>query len=403
MTLFAKVGGATSGAGTSVGTALTLKYALETVSVWSGQTELRVIDEGSTFDIVPSGASGNQMNQILGAVPTGTKAAPKRIVGCNTSGEVNGARPRILGVGWGASQTSMFVMPGTLENVTFENIVWDGGSTSSGTGSYNLLNNSGNTGTGVGTNSTTSDFKMRVVNCRFTRSRHNALSCFGGPAGSPVAFGLELDRCELDNNGLATGSGMIIRGNVGSVIIRGCSFHHNTAIGATLNTAALDGPIVIEDSVFYANGSGALSITSGGSVCVQRTIIDGHTIGFVHALTTKTRIDQCVFSNNGMAVQDLAWDPAAPVSDSMSNCCFYGNTTADFEGSTGYITPPGDGHVYVDPGYVNPANGDYRIRANGPLGQLRTQSQIAAFGQKLMRPMIGSVPVELVRSRLRGM
>lgn len=396
---FARVGGVSSGTGSTVGTARNLGYALQQTD-WD---ELRVIDDGTPFEIVPSGASGNQMNQILTSFGVGTYPEPKRIVGCNTSGEINGARFRTLAVGFGSTDITALVFHGNHGHIVLENGIIDGGSTSSSTGSYNCCNNSGNTGTGTGTNSTTTGLLIECRNMRFTRARHNGLSLFGGPAATAVPFGIRLFDCEFDNNGLAGGTGMIIRGNSGSVYAERCVFRNNNTNGLTANTGTIVNPLAFVDCVFAAN-TGGLQPTTGGSCLIRGCVFDGNTGTGLALPSTADRdylAEGCVFSNNTLGVNLIAYTTATPNLAPMQACCFWGNTIDATDDSANPITPPGRGHVYVDPGYVNRAAGDYRINPTGPLGRLRSQATLAAFGTRPLSAGIGIEPQRPIAFRGR--
>lgn len=364
---FASVGGVSSGSGSTPATARNLGYAL-TQSDWD---ELRIIRSAldDQYVIVPSGATGNQINQILCDFPTGTSSLWKTITGCNSSGEVNGAMPTITCSGFGATAISMLIFKPAQENVELANVILDGGSSGASSGTYNLANNSGRTDAVIGTNTTSATWKFRLNNVIGRNSRHNPFSFWGGQAGAFPRHGLEVLGCNIGaGSGAASGNGCIIArpgtgGNCLSVLVQDSYLGEMvTGNGLFVNAGANACDVTVINSVLKgSSGIGnCLNVNTTGVVTVRRSVLfgsglNGILINSAQEPSSVTVEDSVIASNGSYAVDDGGYIVGSTTNRIYRNCLVWGNTLGEMSvgddgaGGTGPIDLVGTGHRRTAP------------------------------------------------------
>ncbi len=366
---FASVGGVSSGSGSTPATARNLGYAL-TQSDWD---ELRIIRSAldDQYVIVPSGATGNQINQILCDFPTGTSSLWKTITGCNSSGEVNGAMPTITcsGFGSGVGSISMLVFKPSQEYVELASVILDGASSGVGSGSYNLANNSGRTDAVIGTNTTSATWKFRLNNVIGRNSRHNPFSFWGGQAGAFPRHGLEVFGCNIGaGSGADGGNGCIIArpgtgGNCLSVLVQDSYLGEMvTGNGLFVNAGANACDVTVINSVLKGSSSigNCLNVNTTGVVTVRRSVLfgsglNGILINSAQEPSSVTVEDSVIASNGSYAVDDGAYIAGSTTNRIYRNCLVWGNTLGEMSvgddgaGGTGPIDLVGTGHRRTAP------------------------------------------------------
>ena len=368
---FAAVGGLKSGSGSTVATARDLGYAL----VQSDWDELRVIKSAldDQYVIVPSLATGNQINQILCDFPTGTSNLWKTITGCGSSGEVNGAMPTITCSGFGATAISMLIFKPAQENVELANVILDGGSSGASSGTYNLANNSGRTDAVIGTNTTSATWKFRLNNVIGRNSRHNPFSFWGGQAGAFPRHGLEVFGCNIGaGSGADGGNGCIIArpgtgGNCLSVLVQDSYLGEMvTGNGLFVNAGANACDVTVINSVLKgSSGIGnCLNVNTTGAVTVRNSVLlgsglNGLLVSSAQAVSSLT-VEGCVIASNGTcAVDDGGYIVGSTTNRNFRNCLIWDNALGemlvgdDGAGGGGPIDLVGTGHRRFAPRFRN--------------------------------------------------
>lgn len=348
-------GGLTSGPGTSLATALTLAFATSSTGpVVAGDT-VKVV--AGTYEVVVSGATGDQMTQLLVRTSTtGTAAAPILWQGCNAAGVVDGTGPKVKAVGTWSTAVSMFSVGTDAGGNPLAHCVWMYWDWDANDLSYNAWNNGGLTGTGAGTNFNA--YPHMFYWCTFQKSKHNGFSGFGGASGSEAPFSFWFIGCRFYGCGVVSGGrAAIARGSLqASWVMIGCVVEANQG-GINVPTAT-SLPFVAIGCVFRDNLTDAAGLNSGSTVLlVLGCTFDGGQNAGLYCSPTPARslVANNIFSNNGtVGVVDTVWANTSPVSP-YRNCCTSGNTTAAFDESnsgSGTVTDlPGDGHITTAPAY----------------------------------------------------
>ena len=400
------VSGATSGAGTSVGTATTMSYMFGSSSpVEAGDTVVVMTGPaGQAYEFVPSGATGNQLNQLLIRVATtGTSSLPIRIVGGSAAGAIDGTRPEFKAVGTGWTTNISMMSVGTalttdpIQYVNWENLYFNANEdpATANTGSYNVINNANRLTVGVGTAIANIYYNWR--NCIFAGSKHNGVSLFSGAAAAAVQRAHCFYGCEFRNCGRAAAGGALY--NRGSekagYYLENCSIHNNNVNISLVNGGWLE----LHNCVSYRSGAiGTPSAIGSNLTADDLLVLDGCTFDNEYGTNAGTSISytfgqasitNCNFTNCTVAaILDEGWDLSSsnPNAAIFRNCNWYGNATNYIDSLAVSGTPPGVGNQFIDPQYVSRAVGSEDFRS-----QNRT---LAASGQGANVPGLGGqVPI----------
>lgn len=366
--LYAKPGGATSGNCDTPATAGTLKYVMETNSLWAGHDTCVVMagPNGESHEIT-------EANRILADFPSGTSSAWKWFVGGDSSGRITGQTVTIEPTGtWSAAspptgQLSMLVFKGTQSFFGLKFLYLKGNNKT-----YNLFNNSGvATGTSGQTNTTTSTWTMALDSCILEGSIHHAVSTFMGPNGAAASTGgLHVRNCRFIANGL-TGSGHAI-------------------IRRPLSGQNLGFRVYVTDSVFIGN-NGDIRLDSGNqtshadisqnlfkdSVSISTSFVNGHSGvsgTLTHNIWTGSDSSCVSFGGGSSAAQTVTLNvfldsSATALIDSTSNATYgvnsFSGNVADFSDEDVGTTVPGI-NLGVAPLFKDAANNDYRQLLTSP-------------------------------------
>lgn len=340
-----QTGGVASGDCLTLGTGGTLAYVFGPTSpVVAGDTIYWCAGvAGATYDITTA-------SQLLVRSATGTPNAHVTVQGCNSSGVVNGVQPQLLATGTWSTNISMFVI-GTdaganpLRYYDWKNIDWNANSTSSTTGSYNVVNNSGTLAAGAGTNTTA--YYHTFMDCRLRNARHNGLSFFTGGVGTEVDESFTFVNCEVSGCGVfGSGSAGIGRGvNAATWVMDRCRIVDNQNGLQLLATS---------DKIFRATGCDFSRNLSGAGL--QQVQMDlrlygcnfesNAGYGLFGVWKATNTIERCRFIGNTTAgISDLVWDGTQTTSPYNRNA-FFGNTANFTDSVSASITPPGQGNVF---------------------------------------------------------
>ncbi|TXH17510.1 MAG: right-handed parallel beta-helix repeat-containing protein [Hyphomicrobiaceae bacterium] len=332
-------GGVASGNCDTLGTAGTLAYVFGSTSpVVAGDTIYWCAGAaGASYDITTA-------SQQLVRSATGTSNAHVTVIGCNSSGVVNGAMPEVRATGTWATTISMFII-GTdaganpLRYYDWLNVNWNANDLS-----YNVWNNSGTTGTGAGTNTTA--YYHTFNNCRFQKSKHNGFSAFSGGVGTEVDNSFVFTNCEISGCGIvSSGAAAIGRGsNAATWVMDNCRITGNQT-GISLLAAS--------DKTFTASNCTFSDSTNGQGLSSQQMKINAYGCTFsgnngsglaFFASGDGSSIQHCRFLSNLTGISDAGWNGS--YTSPYNRNLFNGNGN-NFEDSVGgFITPPGQGNVY---------------------------------------------------------
>ncbi len=361
---FATVGGMSSGSGSTVATARNLGYAM----LQSDWDELRVIRSAldDQYVIVPSGATGTQINQIIADFPTGSSSLWKVVTGCNSAGElVEGCFPTVTCSGFGATTATMLTFKPIQSHVEVANMVLDGASTSSSTGSYGCASPTGEAAPGTGgTNTTTGTYRFRFRNVIAKRARHNPLSWWTGQANDVSLYGFEMINCRVgDGSGAASGNACVMgrpgtNGNVFSARLVNCVLEGQvTGVGFLQNTPGKNCSSLLDGCVMMGNNAGGVQVNTSGGVVLNNCVVTGNS-GVGIQLTTAgsiTVVGSTITNNTTVGLNDSEWDGSRPAGRFYDRCLIYGNTNGEMavvdDGEGGDALPlPGD-HDRYEPVY----------------------------------------------------
>lgn len=353
--LYAKPGGLTSGACDTPQTAGTLKYVMETASLWTGKS-ICVVMRGPNNEAHQIDFSA----RILADFPTGTASQWKQFVAGNGAGVVVPEYTEIEAVGTWSSQYTMIVLKGTHEFVAFKWLKIKGSDKS-----YNLVNNSNSSqGTTSQSNTTTSSWTITFDDCWLEKSVHHALSFYGGPDSAPSAAGLVTSRCTFFACGIvAAGAGIVGRPLTGltprvNVTVRDC-FFNGCDVGLFFNYSGVSADLTITGSVFYNQKTTCLTSIGNntGTVLIENNVFIGDpatcgALGFSGGTAnTNMRVRRNVFADLNYGISDAGVDVTSPPATPIYAENLFSTNMADFlDVSAEAVTPLGAGNlVGVDP------------------------------------------------------
>jgi hypothetical protein len=287
---------------------------------------------------------------LLVRFATGTAANHVSVWGANSSGVIDGTRPEIKATGTWSTAISYFII-GTdaganpIRYVDWYNIDWNANSSSATTGSYNCINNSGITTTGIGT--ATTAYYHTFTNCIFRNAKHNGISLFSGSVGSEVAGSFTFTNCQITGNGIsATGSGAIGRGATAMThFYDRCVFSGNFTGGIASN-ASSDATLRVYGCTFDASTNGVgLSVTQQRLEAYGCTFSNNATNGITMPWRADSYIQRNRFINNASsAIQDQTAD-GTETSYPYNRNLFFGNAF-DYSDSLVSRAVPGFGNVF---------------------------------------------------------
>lgn len=195
-----------------------------------------------------------------------------------------------------------------------------------------------------------------------------------------------------------TGGGMYLEAS--DVVVARCVFTRNRSVVMGGALAVWGGSPTFRDCRFFDNdggwGAGAVYVHKSASPAFTNCLFHGNRAweaGAVGVVTGAPTFTRCTFADNqatksrGGAIYDSKGEAV------LRDCILWSDSSASADGAeihnklTGATTKvancnieggwPGDGNASVDPGFIDPAAGDYR---------LRPESQVRGLGADLPTP-----------------
>ncbi len=328
-----------------------------------------------------------------------------------TGGNANGSPPDNVGGGMWNEGSSPTVM-----NCTFSGNVAIGGGGMSNVGSNPTVTNctfsENSSEFDAGGMSNNNNSNPTVTNCTFSG---NTSGFHGGGMRNSFGSGATLVNCAFSGNSadsdLSGGGsgGAIMSWTIGTLTLTDCTFSKNTASSSAGGIFIYDSMAAITNCSFIANtasgSSGGMMVIFSSNLTVTNCTFEGNTAnvrgGGLNISDSIAVVTNCTFSGNsagtggGMRVFGGSL--------TLANCTFSGNTAPNggggggirVESSNPFVTNcilwgdspneifvaggdpnvtfsnveggwPGTGNINVDPLFVDPDNGDYRLQADSP-------------------------------------
>jgi len=190
----------------------------------------------------------------------------------------------------------------------------------------------------------------------FTVTGARAKEPFGASGGGFFCLGVEMSirNCDIHSNwvlchdsGLWCGSGGGIDVEDSRVLMENCRIHHNaTSIGAgdgiSVYTSSGQSIVHMVDCLIYENRKEGLRAASG-----------------------RVTAQNCTFGLGNGGYDIVGSEGLCPVS--LTNCIVRSSVDADYEIFYSNVpNQPGNGNIDEDPQWVDPENGDYRLKLSSP-------------------------------------
>lgn len=227
---------------------------------------------------------------------------------------------------------------------------------------------------------------VRLTRCRFRGSV--TTPTFREPArGGAIRLTdggtLSLVDCSFVDNRSDQGGAVAVN-NLDRVVITGCEFFHNSAAAGGAVTAGLS-PLEIEGCVFSRNsagpGNGGAVLSAGGPItCQSSTFHANSAIRSGSALDISgpvaTLLDRCIVADS---------EGGSPIGRSSGpvielTCCnLHGNEGGDWSGEIADQAGR-NGNFSLDPGFRNPASGDFTLAETSPCLDAPECGRIGAQG-----------------------